>query len=406
MERHRGASHRVRQLVVGLVLGALPVVAASPAGAALSSVGLRTAHSFAVLAGAGVTNTGPTIVNGDLGTCPTPAITGFPPGVANGTIHAADAVACGAKDDLTIAYNDAAGRAATTTYSGPTDLGGTTLTTGVYKSPTSFAITGTLTLDAQGDPNAVFIFQAGATVITAVNSRVSLVNGAQACNVFWQVGSSATLGVGATFVGTILALTSITANTNATVLGRLLARNGATTLDSNTITTSVCASAASSTVTVNPPVQGLFTLEAGLTETSTGAPIAGRTVVMRTSAGPACQAVTNAAGVATCDGVGAALQIVVDNGYTASFAGDSQFLPSSARATLLAGGRGSSSVSPLPPGTSESGPPTEGSTTGTGRTTGPLPSTGDVAGMREWGLLLLAAGAVLAMGRSALRRRV
>ncbi len=209
-------------------------------GAAAAPIGLGTADSFAVLAGAGVTNTGPTIIKGDLGTCPAPAITGFPPGIVNGTIHASDAVCLQAQSDLTIAYNDAAGRAPTTTYPGVKDLGGETLTPGVYKAD-AFAITGTLTLDAQADPNAVWIFQAGSTLITAPNSRVVLINSAQPCNVFWQVGSSATLGVGSTFVGTVLALTSITANTNATVEGRLLARNGAVTLDSNTVTRPVCA---------------------------------------------------------------------------------------------------------------------------------------------------------------------
>jgi len=142
-------------LTLGVLLVLASVVAAGVSGAAEAPIGLGTTDSFGVLAGAGVTNTGPTSVAGDLGTCPTPAITGFPPGVVTGpghAKHANDAVACQAQSDLAIAYNDAAGRAPTTTYSGPTDLGGKTLTTGVYKSPTSFALTGTLTLDAQGDP--------------------------------------------------------------------------------------------------------------------------------------------------------------------------------------------------------------------------------------------------------------
>jgi hypothetical protein len=253
--RSRTSWHRGWLFGLSIVLGVAALVAAAVTGAAEARVGLGTAQSFAVLGGAGVTNTGPSVINGDLGTCPTPAITGFPPGAVNGTIHAADAVACGAQSDLTIAYNDAAGRAPNTTYPGPTDLGGQTLTPGVYMTATSFAITGTLTLDAQGDPNAVFIFQAGSTLITAPNSNVSLLNGAQACNVFWQVGSSATLGVGSMFVGTILALTSIAANTNAVVQGRLLARNGSTTLDSNTITAPVCAppvTTTSSTTVIAP----------------------------------------------------------------------------------------------------------------------------------------------------------
>ncbi|HET9771651.1 MAG TPA: ice-binding family protein [Acidimicrobiia bacterium] len=243
-----------RRLAVGLVVAGIALmptlvggVAGVPvASAALASVDLGTAKSFAVLAGAGVTNTGLSVLGGDLGTCPVPAVTGFPPGVVNGTQHVNDEVACQAKSDLTIAYDSAAGRAPTTTYPGPTDLSGLTLTTGVYTSAVSFALTGTLTLDAKDDPSAVFIFQTGSsTLITADNSVVDLVNGAQACNVFWQVGSSATLGVDSTFVGTVLALASITGNTDATVDGRLLARTGAVTLDSNTVTVPVCATGGS-----------------------------------------------------------------------------------------------------------------------------------------------------------------
>ena len=236
-------------ILIGVLLCVPAVVATRTAGAVEAAVGLGTADSFGVLAGAGVTNTGDSIINGDLGTCPTPAITGFPPGVVNGTTHANDAVACGAQADLTIAYNDAAGRAPTTTYGGPTDLAGQTLVGGVYKSPSSFANAGTLTLDGQANPDTVFIFQAGSTVITSPNSHVTLVNGAQACNVFWQVGSSATLGVSSTFVGTVLALTSITANTDSVIAGRLLARNGAVTLDANVVTAPHCAAPPTTTTT-------------------------------------------------------------------------------------------------------------------------------------------------------------
>lgn len=202
------------------------------------TVNLGTAASFAVLAGSGITNTGPTTIIGDVGTFPTTSETGFGTVTIIGTNHAGDAVTQGAKTDLVIAYNDAAGRVPFTVVAG--DLGGQTLTPGVYQSASSLGLTGTLTLDAQGDPNAVFIFQMGSTLTTASASSVVLINGAQACNVFWQVGSSATLGTGSAFQGTILALTSITATTGAVVNGRLLARNGEVTLDTNTITVTIC----------------------------------------------------------------------------------------------------------------------------------------------------------------------
>ena len=272
MELNRVRSRRGPLLLVGLILGLSAFAVTNATSALEAPVGLGTTESFAVLAGSAVTNTGPTVIRGSLGACPTPAISGFPPGtVLDGTVHAADAVCLQAQSDLGIAYDDAAGRAPTTTYPGVQDLGGLTLTPGVYKA-TAFAITGTLTLDAQGDPNAVWIFQAGSTLITATDSRVVLVNGAQPCNVFWQVGSSATLGVGSTFVGTILALTSITANTNATVQGRLLARNGAVTLDSNTVTRPVCAPTPTTTSSTTSSTSTSTTTVPATTTSSTAVP--------------------------------------------------------------------------------------------------------------------------------------
>ncbi|WP_084117130.1 ice-binding family protein [Alkalibacter saccharofermentans] len=227
-------------LALSLILLLMPasVVASEP------TVGLGTTESFAVLAGTTITNTGSTVISGDaggnIGVSPGSSVTGFPPGtVQDGTIHLNDAEAIQAQADLVTAYNDAAGRPVTSDMTGQ-DLGGMTLTPGVYFFSSSAQLTGTLTLDAQGDPEAVFIFQIGSTLTTASNSRVSLINGAQYCRVFWQVGSSATLGTSTEFVGHIFALTDITANTNATVQGQLLARNGAVTLDSNTITNGTC----------------------------------------------------------------------------------------------------------------------------------------------------------------------
>lgn len=213
-----------------------------------ATVNLGTAGAFTVLAATTVTNTGPTVISadagvgGNLGVSPGTAVTGFPPGVVTppGTMHAADAVAAQAQNDLTTAYNDLAGRACNSNLTGQ-DLGGLTLTAGVYCFDTSAQLTGTLTLDGQGNPDAIFIFQIGSTLVTSVGSSVLLINGAQACNVYFQVGSSATLGAGSAFNGNILALVSISVGANTNVQGRLLARTGAVTLDSDTINTPACA---------------------------------------------------------------------------------------------------------------------------------------------------------------------
>jgi hypothetical protein len=194
--------------------------------------------NFSVLAGTTVTNTGSTVVSGDVGVCPGTAVTGFPPGLAGGTIHLADGVASLAQATLTAGYIDAAGRAGGTSVAG--DLVGQTLTSGVYTSTSSLANSGDLTLDAQGNPSAVFIFQISSTLTTGSGSHVVLANGAKACNVFWQVGSSATLGTNSVFKGTIMALTSITVTTGVNLEGRALARNGAVTLDTDVITGCTC----------------------------------------------------------------------------------------------------------------------------------------------------------------------
>lgn len=241
------------RLVSILLTMFMVVLFASPAAvmAAESTVNLGTAASFAVLAGTTITNTGPSTIGGSVGgnagVSPGTSVTGFPPGtVSDGTLHSADAAALQAQADLATAYNDAASRAVTADLSGQ-DLGGLTLTAGVYKFSSSAQLTGTLILDAQGDPEAVFIFQIGSTLTTASSSAVSLINGARFCRVFWQVGSSATLGTNTEFVGHIFALTSIAAQTGATVQGQLLARNGAVTLDNNTITNGVCAATSPTT---------------------------------------------------------------------------------------------------------------------------------------------------------------
>lgn len=193
--------------------------------------------NFAVLAGTTVTNTGGTVITGDVGVSPGSAITGFPPGQAT-ALHSADGAAAQGQAALTAAYIDAAGRSGGTPVAG--DLTGLTLVPGTYKSTSSLGLTGDLMLDAQGNPDAVWIFQISSTLITGSNSRVFMINNGNPCNVFWQVGSSATLGTNSVFKGNIMALTSIGLATGAQMEGRALARNGAVTLDSNTVTGCVC----------------------------------------------------------------------------------------------------------------------------------------------------------------------
>jgi hypothetical protein len=233
----RRSTSFVRLAPVVVLLGGTGFVisAAGSAGATAAQVPLGAAANFGVLAAATVTNTGPTTINGDLGLSRGTSVTGFPPGRVTGTEYKADSVALQAQNDLTTAYNHAAALPATATI--PTELGGTTETSGVYNSAAgTFGITGTVTLNARGNPAAVFVFQAASTLITASASNVKLVDGAKAANVFWVVGSSATLGTYSTFSGNIMALASITVTTGVTIQGRALARTAAVTLDTDTIT--------------------------------------------------------------------------------------------------------------------------------------------------------------------------
>lgn len=196
------------------------------------SVYLGAAAQYTVLAGTTVTNTGLTIVNGDLGVWPGSALTGFGPGVVNGTTDAGDIAAQHAQSSLAIAYNDAAGRTAVDMVKVAGDLGGQTLTPGLYKSTSSLEITGTLTLAGKG----VYIFQIASALKVNNGGVVVLSGGAQAADIFWQVGSSATLGTTTHFKGTILALTSVSNATGGTLDGRTLARHGAVTLDTDAVT--------------------------------------------------------------------------------------------------------------------------------------------------------------------------
>ena len=237
------------------ILLAIAPLAAFPLEAQ-AAITLGTAGNFAVLAGSTVTNTGSTVINGGgVGVSPGTAITGFPPGTITApyTTHSADATAAQAQNDLTTAYNAAAGLAPTQNLTGK-DLGGQTLTPGVYFFSSSAQLTGTLTLNDQGDSAAQFVFQIGSTLTTASASSVVTINSGATpdCNIFWQVGSSATLGTTTAFEGHILALTSITMDTSATIAdGSALARNGAVTLDTNTITN--CAGSISPVAAVPQP---------------------------------------------------------------------------------------------------------------------------------------------------------
>jgi hypothetical protein len=221
----------------GAALAVALACAAIPAAAQAAPVGLGTAGNFSVLAGSTVTNTGPTRMSAQLGLHPGTAVTGAPVASA---YQIANGPALQAKSDLVKAYKNAAGQASTPLSSA--QLSGARFTAGIYRASSELKLSaGSVTLDAQGDPNALFIFQIGSALTTLSATSVALVNGAQACNVFWQVGSSATFGTGSTFVGNVMALTTITAKTGATFNGRLLARNGAVNLDTNTIITSACA---------------------------------------------------------------------------------------------------------------------------------------------------------------------
>lgn len=228
--------NRMRRLLFPLSLAAL-VAAITPLTAlAATDPGLGTSGNYAVLAAATITNTGPSWITGQLALSPGTSVTGFPPGTV-GHQDIANGAALSARNDARTAYNNAAGEAPNATLTG--DLGGRTLVPGVYKYTSSAGLTGTVTLDGGGSSTGVWIFQIGSTLTTASSSRVLLINGAQPCDIFWQVGSSATIGGATSFVGTILANTSITMVTAATLNGRalagLIADSGALTLDTNRI---------------------------------------------------------------------------------------------------------------------------------------------------------------------------
>ncbi len=313
VRRRPGRTHRhmARTSAIGatLLCGALVGAFLPGVASAATQVQLGTATPFAVLAGSAVTNVPTSAITGDVGLSPA-AGSFYDAGVTQaqitGSIYAVDATGPAgsvdnpalltqAKNDLTTAFGAAAADLPTTTYvSGDNQLGGQTLTPGVYAfghaSTANLTAASPLTLNGNGDPGSVFVFQASSDLVTASNSVVQLENGAQACNVFWVVGSSATLASGSTFVGTLMALTSATLATGATVQGRILARNGAVTLDANTITVpSTCATtnAASTTTTAagsTPTTTTPGTIAATTGVTGSGGTAAGATPGVATSA--------------------------------------------------------------------------------------------------------------------------
>jgi type VI secretion system secreted protein VgrG len=266
-----------------LAIGAMAGTAAN--AAIVPTVGLGSAATYSILAGTpSITNTGATTIDRDVGIHPAASITGFPPGIIAGAVHAGDAVALQAKSDLVIAYDDAAGRTGSVVAGGT--LGGQTLVGGVYNAGgVTLDLTGTLTLNGQNNPNSVWIFQASSDLVTASTSSVVFINGGSPCNVFWQVTSSATLGSGSSFVGTILAMTSITLDSAVTVQGRALARNGTVTLINDHFMTSACNAAP---VVVVPPTRPPFTASpsAAPTATPTVAPAATPIATAASSVGP------------------------------------------------------------------------------------------------------------------------
>lgn len=253
-------------LIASLVAGTCAAIAEpegararATAAAEANPAGIDTgaASTYSVLASTSVTNTGSTFIEGELGVSPGTVVSGFPPGViaANGGLfHCADTSAANAQAATQAAYTDAKGRMPTARFPFIYDIGSSTFGPGVYQFPSSLGITGTVTLDGEGNPGSVFIFQAGSTLIGETYSKVVLVNGARAANVFWQVGTSATLKIGSIFVGTILAQDSITAQTNVSVKGRALALIGAVTLDTDTFGTApaVVAPTSNQTATAAP----------------------------------------------------------------------------------------------------------------------------------------------------------
>lgn len=278
-------ANATKWIQTGLALTIAVMFTLQAATAGQPPVPLGSTATFAVLAATTVTSSGATTVNGDLGVSPGNGLTGAP--TVNGTTHLGDPTAAQAQADLTIAYNNAAGRLGGGDVSG--NLGGLSFTPGLYKSMSFLEISsGNLTLDAQGDANGVFVFQIASTLITTGPRQVILIGGARACNVFWQVGSSATLGGGTVFKGNILAYTSITLNSGAMLEGRALAQNGAVSLDANTVTIPSCPTVVLlSAAVITGPYTDALSQSLNLTTKTLTVPLSGSTQFYRIRAATA-----------------------------------------------------------------------------------------------------------------------
>ncbi len=333
-----------------VVIIAVPTM--SMAATTQPTVELGTTSTYAVLAGSTITNTGATIINGDaggnVGLSPGTSFTGQAAATISGVVNLANAAAVLAKNDLVIAFNDANGRSPVTRI--PTELGETTLTPGTYDSADgTFQISGTLTLDAQGDPDGVFIFKTASTLITASGSNVTLINSARYCRTFWPVGSSATLGTNSHFVGHILAMDSITVTTGATVQGQLMARNGAVTLDTNTITNGICA-----TTPTTPAITTLHVIKHVINDSGRSAVAANFNLHVKTAGiGVVGSPVSGAESPGTTYTLAAGTYSVSEDayaGYVASYSGDSD---AAGNITLVAGDNKTVTITnddiPIPP---------------------------------------------------------
>jgi len=369
-------------LFVGLGAALVPAGAATADTTIDGPVDLGTATPYGVLGASTVTNTGTSVIGGDLGLSPGTSITGFPPGVVLGTVHPTDPVAAQAQSDLTTAYNVAASLTPSTT--GLSDLVGLSLIPGVYSGST-LSLSGDLTL--AGTATSVWVFQAASTLVTGSASRIILTGGATACNVFWQVGSSATLGTASEFAGTIMANQSITATTSATVTGRLLADNGAVTLDSNVITAPTgCAPAG--TVSTSPTFTSSAPTATGVVGTpytsgvtTTASPTATYTVTGSLPAGLTLNPTTGAiTGTPTTPGT-FTFTVVASNGVTPDASATYSIVVAAAAVVPPGGGGGGAA---------------------TVTRAAELANTGaDAASLAALGALLLGVGTVLVAARAA-----